>query len=256
MSKMKLMMVTLCAVLLSMSGLIACGGDETTATGSTGAGASSAGGSNVGGSGGGTATSWKAQTSGTTELIHDVHFVDDMTGWAVGDEGTILHTSDGGANWTAQSSGANPAGLQGIHFVDAMTGWAVGGSDTILHTSDGGANWTAQASGKTVGLWSVQFADANTGWVVGFQGTILHTSDGGANWTAQTSGTKLNLWGMHFVDMAPITAISRALVCNVSDNTRVFKLFPQGRLVSMKALLEPPHSGGAIIGRATVHTSG
>ena len=52
MSKMKLMMVMLGAVLLSMSGLIACGGDETTATGSTGAGASSAGG--VGATGGAT----------------------------------------------------------------------------------------------------------------------------------------------------------------------------------------------------------
>ena len=49
--------------------------------------------------------SWTKQTSNTTELLNDIHFVDNMTGWAVGDNGTIVATVDGGANWTVQNSG-------------------------------------------------------------------------------------------------------------------------------------------------------
>ena len=32
-------------------------------------------------------------------MLHDVTFVDAEYGWAVGDRGVILHTSDGGRTW-------------------------------------------------------------------------------------------------------------------------------------------------------------
>ena len=31
--------------------------------------------------------------------LHDVHFVNVSTGWAVGNQGVILRTTDGGRNW-------------------------------------------------------------------------------------------------------------------------------------------------------------
>ena len=45
------------------------------------------------------------QTSGTTNALYSVHSVNASTGWAVGASGTIRATSDGGANWGAQTSG-------------------------------------------------------------------------------------------------------------------------------------------------------
>lgn len=38
-------------------------------------------------------STWVAQTSGTTEYLSSVDFVDTLTGWAVGGSGTILHTT-------------------------------------------------------------------------------------------------------------------------------------------------------------------
>ena len=38
------------------------------------------------------------------ELI-SVHFTDALTGWTVGDGTTILHTTDGGITWYAQTNG-------------------------------------------------------------------------------------------------------------------------------------------------------
>ena len=89
---------------------------------------------------------WFPQTSGTTNLLIGVSFTDANTGTAVGNFGTIVHTTDGGANWTTQTSGTTN-NLFGVFFIDANTGTAVGGSGTIRRTTDGGMTWTAQASG-------------------------------------------------------------------------------------------------------------
>ena len=152
------------------------------------------------------AQGWVPQDSGTTDLLYAVSFVSPDTGTAVGDNGTILHTTDGGSTWTAQASGTTQV-LFGVSFVDAQTGTAVGDNGTILHTADGGGTWTAQASGTTSILYAVSFVDPYSGTVVGDNGTILHTADGGSTWTAQPSGTAMQLRGVTFVDASAGTAV-------------------------------------------------
>ena len=39
---------------------------------------------------------WTAQSSGTSVWLNDIQFVDDMNGWAVGDNGAIVATANGG----------------------------------------------------------------------------------------------------------------------------------------------------------------
>jgi photosystem II stability/assembly factor-like uncharacterized protein len=58
-------------------------------------------------------------------------------GTAVGNIGTILHTTDGGATWTSQNSGTTNR-LNGVFFVDGCTGTAVGDTGMILRTNTGG----------------------------------------------------------------------------------------------------------------------
>ncbi len=119
--------------------------------------------------------------------------------WAVGDNGTILATAEGGASWVPQTSESTEL-LVSVAFVDAQHGWAVGGSGTILATADGGASWEPQTSNTTELLGSAAFVDAQSGWAVGDNGTILATSDGGANWRPQTSNTTEHLVSLAFVD--------------------------------------------------------
>jgi hypothetical protein len=123
---------------------------------------------------------WFEQTSGTTEALLSVTFVDNLTGWVVGGRGTILKTTDGGANWNAQTSGTTEW-LFSVHFIDNNIGWAVGYNGKILKTTNGGTNWNSQTSGTTAELESVYFTDNNTGWAVGWDGTILHTTNGGVS---------------------------------------------------------------------------
>ena len=69
--------------------------------------------------------------------LRGVSFTDANNGTAVGGAGAIIRTTDGGATWTAQSSGVTNT-LYGVSFTDANKGTAVGNAGTILRTTDGG----------------------------------------------------------------------------------------------------------------------
>ena len=85
---------------------------------------------------------WKPRAAHAQHLS-SVAFVSPAGGWAVGDQGTILHTTDGGQSWQAQSSGTQQH-LSSVAFAFLLSGWAVGYEGTILHTRDGGQSWQAQ----------------------------------------------------------------------------------------------------------------
>jgi photosystem II stability/assembly factor-like uncharacterized protein len=60
-----------------------------------------------------------------------VKFLDAREGWAVGAEGTIIHTVDGGLRWiTERSQTGHP--LQRVFFTDKAHGWAVGFGGTVV----------------------------------------------------------------------------------------------------------------------------
>jgi photosystem II stability/assembly factor-like uncharacterized protein len=127
---------------------------------------------------------WTAQESGTTVLLRDVHFVDTQRGWAVGDSGTILATTDSGDTWVPQQSGVT-ARLNGVAFADDQTGIAVGLSGTVLRTTNGGTTWTPVAFPFTEYI-DVHFVDELYGWLTGLNG-VWATTNGGVSWVQQFS---------------------------------------------------------------------
>ena len=48
------------------------------------------------------AQTWQQQASGVGNSLISVFFLDEMKGWAVGNYGAIIHTTDGGENWSQQ----------------------------------------------------------------------------------------------------------------------------------------------------------
>jgi photosystem II stability/assembly factor-like uncharacterized protein len=102
-------------------------------------------------------------------------FVDRSRGWAVGAEGQVFVTRNGGRTWTPQTSNTT-ADLFDVKFLDASEGWAAGAKGTLLHTTDGGARWAVVPSGTTHALERLCFAGRTRGWAVGFGGTILSYS--------------------------------------------------------------------------------
>lgn len=132
--------------------------------------------------------------TGLVRFLRGVAFVDELTGWAVGDSGMVLKTTDGGASWVAQTSGTT-TNLYSTAFVSATTGWIVGVDGVIRKTSDGGTSWTEQGTASSA-LRSVSFADATNGWGVGAGGKIVRTTDaGGAGCTYALSPTEVSFPG-------------------------------------------------------------
>lgn len=119
-------------------------------------------------------------SSGTTENLFDVCMLSANDGFAVGNNGEMVVTHDGGNNWVHMNPGFF-TGLQAIKFVNASTGYAVGNGGLILKTTNGGLNWTGSTP-TSRDLTDLCFIDANTGYVVGNFSTALKTTNGGANW--------------------------------------------------------------------------
>ena len=127
---------------------------------------------------------WIAQESGVDKSLNDVFFTDSDKGWVVGNDGIILHTTNGGENWVQQTSGTTER-LRTLQFINADTGWVAGGSTnlTLLYTQDGGTTWIDTTPGGLVTSFftDLYFTDSQNGWTT--SGTeIYSTKDGGASW--------------------------------------------------------------------------
>ena len=121
------------------------------------------------------------------ELFSIRFTADGKTGWICGEEGIVLHTTDGGETWARQESGVK-TNLFKLYVVGDKTAYAVGANATALRTVDGGDHWQSAKIPKAIDLFDITFSDKNTGWAVGEFSTILKTTDGGQTWLVQSGG--------------------------------------------------------------------
>ncbi len=63
--------------------------------------------------------------------LHAVQFVGEKEGWAVGDDGVILHSIDGGETWERQATGLR-ASLRSVHFLNPFTGLGLSAVRTAI----------------------------------------------------------------------------------------------------------------------------
>jgi photosystem II stability/assembly factor-like uncharacterized protein len=103
--------------------------------------------------------------------LNAVFFAGPERGWAVGANGVILATSDGGRTWRPQASGVGDD-LLDVKFFDEREGWAVGSGGTMLHTRDGGRTW-ADAKRVTTHALERLHTVGRRAWAVGFGGTAV-----------------------------------------------------------------------------------
>lgn len=133
--------------------------------------------------------------SGVEGALYDIDFADAQNGLAIGRNGLIIRTEDGGKTWQQVSlelpledwQVAQPHIFSLSRGRDPNKVWAVGPVGTVIHSRDGGKTWENLSLGRDVTLNGVAFASDTEGWVVGEFGTILHTVDGGKTWQEQTN---------------------------------------------------------------------
>lgn len=129
---------------------------------------------------------WVQATVPTNVTLTAVCFPSPEQGWAVGHDGVVLHTSDGGRSWVKQLDGAqvNKLVLAQIDKILAAKKGAGGDSKALqslaFFQKDAAA---AVEEGPTRPFLDVWFRNEREGLVVGAFGMILETNDGGATWT-------------------------------------------------------------------------
>lgn len=185
-------------------------------------------------------SNYKPDPVTVVDAILDMDTIDENFSFAVGENGLVLNTQNGGQTWSVQLIDTKQ-NLNGATFYNRTIGWVVGNSGTIARTASGGVNWTvlttsviedlngihsvnslmAWAVGNagtilktingvaftqltsptTANLRGVYFHDTLVGWVVGSNGTILKTTNGGSTWLALNSGTTNQLNSVFFYDL-------------------------------------------------------
>lgn len=115
----------------------------------------------------------------------DVDFRGDNEGYAVGLEGRVAKTTDGGETWAWVEHNVKEYDAP-FYSIDLLPGgaiWGVGGSGQAIHSPTAGGLAKGDL-GTRVTNWirDVEFYDDNVGWMVGGFGFIMNTTDGGKTW--------------------------------------------------------------------------
>ena len=126
---------------------------------------------------------WTEMTYPSTEEIFDIFFKDANTGWAVGDKGLIMSTTDGNT-WTKHDSSdvMFADDLNGVYFV-GTSGWICGDDGNVWYTTDDGVSWNAATTPFIDDIMDIKFIDASNGYAAGDGDGIMYTTDGGVTWT-------------------------------------------------------------------------
>lgn len=186
---------------------------------------------------------WRSEDRGTTwSLRHDLYmarlmfFLDNRHGWAVGEHGRVLRTTDGGREWSEHWIVQRPGAPAVLCFSDTLNGICLDSPFNIHYTSDGGRNWRAakvpleflagtlrpggdwlvvfpDGLGRSTNngadwqdllrtpLWDVgtiAFANADTAVMLGNHGVMLRSTDGGFSWSRNDNGPPRYLAALSF----------------------------------------------------------
>jgi photosystem II stability/assembly factor-like uncharacterized protein len=193
----------------------------------------------------GTIDTAHASSSGVANLT-----VVKPTAIAVGDSGTILVTTDGGATWHAKTSGVI-ANLRAVSQPSNTVAFAVGDAGTILVSKNNGGTWAVQPSGTTQALFGVSFFTPTKGIAVGAAGTVLLTSNGGTTWTPGTSPTTADVTSVSFISSTTAYAVGKGgLVMKSTNGGSTWSIQSSGTTQDLTGVSFATVKNGFAVGKA------
>ncbi len=137
---------------------------------------------------------WFSRPSGVTSDLRAVKFWNLNTGWAAGDGGVILKTTNGGTNWSLINTGITN-NLYALTCRDSVTLVTCGSEGKIMISSNAGLNWISVSSGvnSTLRSLTVEPGISAKVYAAGDNGVILFSSNNGSTWSIEASNTNLQL---------------------------------------------------------------
>ena len=144
--------------------------------------------------------------------LRDVLFVDKDNGWAVGGEGLILRTADGGSTWNKLDCPMErPMMFSSIHLLNPKVAMIAGMGSTVFGTKDAGKTWVEhkvarEGRRRRKRLTDIFMVSEKIAYASGGDNTLLKTADGGLTWNpliggrgARVGETRNNFDGLYFV---------------------------------------------------------
>jgi photosystem II stability/assembly factor-like uncharacterized protein len=118
--------------------------------------------------------------------------------WTGGNDGKIYKTTKVNSPLTGFNTGSVNS-INGVSFISSTVGFACGDGGILYKTVNGGSTWTLKNTGITnVKLNAVNFVDNSTGIAVADNGLAYITTNSGDSWTSMTTGTTRNLLAVKF----------------------------------------------------------
>ncbi|MDP3149199.1 MAG: YCF48-related protein [Ignavibacteria bacterium] len=130
-----------------------------------------------------------------------IYFINKDTGWAVGDLGALIKTTDGGGSWKVIETNTTKPILK-IRSYNGTTVIASGYDGLILRSTDGGETFVQVISGvgNGIDIWGLEIVNDSLGWACGAT-ALLKTTDAGESWQiVNIQGYTGNLWAIEFLN--------------------------------------------------------
>ncbi len=169
----------------------------------------------------------------TSAEIHNLFFIDSVTGYAVGgiqnESGYIFKTADGGNNW--QKIFQSDTNLNDIYFLTPETGFACGDDILLLRTPDAGNSWLKVTYGweppesYISPLKHIEFVNDTAGYIVGGayfdRGILFRSQNGGLWWEPYHFDNELS--ASHFTDNLTGIVGGYGLISKTTDGANSFE---------------------------------
>jgi photosystem II stability/assembly factor-like uncharacterized protein len=170
--------------------------------------------------------SWKQASVPVSSDLTAVFFVTDQVGWAVGHDGVVLGSRDGGRSWALQLDGQRA----NARLVEYLQGRAQADprSTELQGLLTEARRYQEQGPDKP--FLDVWFADENDGFVVGAYNLVFRTSDGGTSWEPWFDRTEnpklLNLYAIRPAGGDLFVVGEGGLVLKLEPQARRFRAQP------------------------------
>jgi photosystem II stability/assembly factor-like uncharacterized protein len=145
--------------------------------------------------------SWVQASVPVSSDLVSVYFPSPKKGWAVGHDGIVLHSSDGGATWIKQFDGRIAAQVMLSYYTEHPPKDMKGESEATARLMEDVKRFVQDGPDKP--FLDVWFENETTGFIVGTFNLIFRTTDGGNSWKPWLDRTE-NPRGLHFYAIRPI----------------------------------------------------
>lgn len=175
--------------------------------------------------------------TGTRKSLQDIAAWDAGRGIAIGNDGVIITTADGGETWVQitdapRSEVANK--LVRVRVAADGVAWAVGEMGALLQSTDYGQKWERRRPEQDTAWNDLALLGDGQIWVVGEFGQMLHSTDNGQTWTEHQADVESSLMAIAFRD--PLNGLAVGLegvVLSTQDGGQTWQTIDSGVAVHL-----------------------